>query len=72
MLALSFLILVGVTLIVEGFDVHVPKRLYLLCDGVLGIGGDAQYPHAQETGGTGQAAQADQRLDLDRQGLLQN
>ena len=24
-LALSFLILVGVTLIVEGFDVHVPK-----------------------------------------------
>jgi predicted tellurium resistance membrane protein TerC len=25
MLALSFLILVGVTLIVEGFDVHVPK-----------------------------------------------
>jgi predicted tellurium resistance membrane protein TerC len=25
MLALSFLVLVGVTLIVEGFDVHVPK-----------------------------------------------
>jgi predicted tellurium resistance membrane protein TerC len=25
MLALSFLILVGVTLMVEGFDVHVPK-----------------------------------------------
>jgi predicted tellurium resistance membrane protein TerC len=25
MLALSFLIMVGVTLIVEGFDVHVPK-----------------------------------------------
>jgi predicted tellurium resistance membrane protein TerC len=25
MLALSFLILVGVTLIAEGFDVHVPK-----------------------------------------------
>ena len=25
MLALSFLIMVGVTLMVEGFDVHVPK-----------------------------------------------
>jgi predicted tellurium resistance membrane protein TerC len=25
MLALSFLLLVGVTLMVEGFDVHVPK-----------------------------------------------
>jgi Membrane protein TerC, possibly involved in tellurium resistance len=25
MLALSFLIMVGVTLIIEGFDVHVPK-----------------------------------------------
>jgi predicted tellurium resistance membrane protein TerC len=25
MLALSFLVLVGVTLIIEGFDVHVPK-----------------------------------------------
>ena len=31
-LVLSFLFLVGVTLIVEGFDVHVPKGyIYLRC-----------------------------------------
>ncbi len=29
-----------------------PEGLYLLCDGLLGGGGDAQHPHAQEEGQT--------------------
>ncbi len=43
MLALSFLVLIGVALIAEGADVHVPKALHLLRDGVLGGRRDVEY-----------------------------
>ena len=42
MLALAFIVLIGVVLILDGFEVHVPKRLHLLRDGFLGAGGMAQ------------------------------
>ena len=35
MLALAFLILIGVMLVAEGFGRHVDKRLHLLRDGVF-------------------------------------
>ena len=47
-LALPSLILVGVTLMVQRFDVHVPKAIHLLCDGVFRGGGNAEHPHAQK------------------------
>ena len=47
MLALAFLVLVGVALIAEGFDMHVPEGLHLLRDGVLGGGRDDQHPRAR-------------------------
>ena len=47
-LALSFLILVGVTLMVEGFDVHVPKRLHLLLHGFFRDRRDAEHTHARK------------------------
>jgi predicted tellurium resistance membrane protein TerC len=40
MLALSFLILVGFTLMLESFDVHVPKGIHLLRDVLLYCGGE--------------------------------
>ena len=38
MLALAFIVLVGVYLIVDGFEAHMPKRLYLRRHGLLGAG----------------------------------
>lgn len=55
-LALSFLILVGVALIVEGFDIHA-KEQYLFCHGIFRPCGDAQYSHAQKTRGADQTVQ---------------
>ena len=48
MLALSFLMLVGVALIGEGFDFHIPKG-YIYFAMAFSVGGrDAQHPGAQE------------------------
>jgi hypothetical protein len=47
MLALSFLLVVGVMLIAEASTTRC-RRLYLLRHGLLRGRGDAQYPHAQE------------------------
>ena len=46
MLALSFLILVGMALVAEGWGYPIPEGLHLLRDGVLGGGRDAQHPRA--------------------------
>jgi predicted tellurium resistance membrane protein TerC len=45
MLALSFLVVVGVVLIAEGLDHHVPKG-YVYFAMAFSVGGDAQHPHA--------------------------
>ena len=37
MLALSFLLLIGVNLIAEGLGFHIPKRLHIFRDGVLAV-----------------------------------
>ena len=42
MLALSFLLLIGMNLIAEGLGFHIPKRLHLFCDGVLAVCRNAQ------------------------------
>jgi predicted tellurium resistance membrane protein TerC len=41
-LALSFLILIGVMLMVEGFHTHIPKEIHLFCDGVFLCRGDVE------------------------------
>jgi predicted tellurium resistance membrane protein TerC len=50
MLALAFLILIGTALVGRGLRVPHPEGLHLLRDGVLGRGGDAEHPRAQEDG----------------------
>ena len=50
MLALSFLLLVGMSLIAEGFGQHISKALHLLRDGLLGLRRDAQ-PEDPRAGG---------------------
>ena len=57
MLALSFLILIGMALVGRGPRLPHPEGLHLLRDGVLGRGRDAQHPRAQARAGAGQAAQ---------------
>ena len=49
--SLSFLILVGVTLMVEGFDVHVPKGYIYFSNGFRDRR-DAEHTHAQKTRAT--------------------
>ena len=66
MLALSFLLLIGVTLIAEGLDVHVPQRLHLLRHGVLVRRRNAEYPRAQAPHRADQAATADRRWEKRR------
>jgi predicted tellurium resistance membrane protein TerC len=68
MLALSFLILIGMALVGEGLDLHIPQGLHLLCDGVLGRRGDVEHPRAQEDG-AGEAAQEAGRRRRIRVGL---
>lgn len=48
--ALSFLLLVGVTLIVEGFDVYVPKGDFYFAMAFF-VGVDAKRPDAQKMDG---------------------
>ena len=48
MLALSFLLLIGVTLIAEGFDQHVPKGYIYFAMAFSRRRRDAEHPHAQE------------------------
>ena len=48
MLALSFLVVVGVVLVAEGFGHHVPKGYVYFAHGVLARRRDAQHPAAQE------------------------
>ena len=58
MLALGFLLMIGMTLIAEGFGAHVPEGLHLCRDGLLGPGRGAQHavaPRAPETGAGGAA-----------------
>ena len=43
MLALSFLLLIAVNLIGEGLGFHTPKGVHLLCDGLFGNGGNAEF-----------------------------
>ena len=50
MLALSFLLLIGVTLLAEGFGQHISKGVHLLRDGVQRVRRDAQ-PSSSEDGG---------------------
>ena len=57
MLALSFLLLIGMSLIVEGFDQHIPKGYIYFAMGVLGVRRDDQPPAAEE-GEAGPAARA--------------
>ena len=47
MLALSFLVVVGVVLVAEGFGHHVPKGYVYFAHGLLAGRRDAQHPHAQ-------------------------
>ncbi len=61
MLALSFLILVGVALVAEGAEIPCSARLHLLCHGLFGLRGDAQYPGAPPGTGAGAPAQAHPR-----------
>ncbi len=65
MLALSFLLLIGMTLIGEGFEVHIPKGLYLFCDGLLGAGGDAE-PEDTAQESPGSSARAAPLIPFDR------
>ena len=58
-LALSFLILVGVTLIAEGLDFHVPKGYIYFAMAFSVARRDDQHPHAQARGEAAQAEQAD-------------
>ena len=48
MLALSFLLLIGMSLVAEGFDHHVPRGLHLLRDGILGVRGSHKPPGPEE------------------------
>ncbi len=48
MLALSFLLLIGLSLIAEGFGQKISEGLHLLRDGLLGVRRDGQHPGAQE------------------------
>ncbi len=50
MLALSFLILVGIALVAEGLGTHMPEGLPVLRDGVLGLRRDDQPAAAQAAG----------------------
>ena len=62
MLALSFLILIGLALVGEGLDVAHSEGLHLLRDGVLGRRRDAQYQIAQEAAGK-RAGEAAKRVE---------
>ena len=58
-LALSFLLLIGVSLVAEGLRHAHPQGLHLLRDGVLGVRRDDQSPGGEEAQGrTGEAARA--------------
>ena len=48
MLALSFLLLIGVSLIAEGFDQHIPKGYIYFAMALLGVRRDDQPPRAGE------------------------
>ena len=50
MLALSFLLLVGMALVADGLEFPHPQGLHLLCHGFLGLRGNAQPAPAQEKG----------------------
>ena len=50
MLALSFLLLIGMSLLLEGFGQHIPEGLHLLRDGLLGLRRDDQPAAAAEDG----------------------
>ncbi len=56
MLALSFLILVGVALIAEGWDYHIPKGYIYFAMAFSVARRDAQHPGARPPQGSGQAA----------------
>ena len=47
MLALSFLLLIGVTLIADGLGQHIRERLHLLCDGLFRVCRSPQYQNSQ-------------------------
>jgi predicted tellurium resistance membrane protein TerC len=46
MLALGFLLMIGMVLIADGFGAHVPKGYVYARDGLLGGGGGAQHTGA--------------------------
>ena len=64
MLALAFLVLIGVALIADGFEFHVPRGYIYFAMGVCRHGGSLQYH------GTAQPTAAATQLTLDRQTLL--
>jgi hypothetical protein len=57
-LALSFLLMIGVLLIADGFDRAHPERLRLLRDGLLSLRGGPQHPRPSARGPAGEAASA--------------
>lgn len=59
MLALSFLILVGVVLIGEGWEMHIPKGYIYFAMGFSNTGRDAEHPHAEEARKTRGIARAE-------------
>ncbi len=71
MLALGFLIMIGMTLIAEGFGAHVPERLRVRSHGVLGGDRDVEHdvpPRPAEAGLRGSliGAERNGRLPLER------
>jgi predicted tellurium resistance membrane protein TerC len=58
MLALSFLVVVGVVLIADGFRPSCAEGLHLLRHGLFRGCRDAQHPHAQARGQAGRVARA--------------
>ena len=42
MLALAFLVMIGVSLLIEGWGEHIDKGLYIFCNGIFRAGGDAE------------------------------
>ena len=52
MLALGFLLMIGTTLVAEGFGVHVPKGYIYSGDGLLGAGRAAQHAGPAQTTGS--------------------
>ncbi len=58
MLALSFLLLIGLSLIAEGLGQHISQGLHLFRDGLLGLRRDDQHPASGASGAPVQLARS--------------